>query len=70
MKPYLKISFHVEFKKNTEIVEKIAVEVDVKIRYLVLQNGKNYIFKLDFYTLFETQKKFETIFRKLFSRRF
>ena len=37
-----------------EIMEKLGVEVDIKIQYLVEKGGKNYIFKLDFYTLFKT----------------
>ena len=46
-----------------EIMEIFGVEVDVKIRYLDEIYRKNYIFKLDFYTLLRLKNHFETIFR-------
>ena len=37
-------------------MEGFVVEVDVNIGYLYEKNGKNYIFKPNFYTLSKTHK--------------
>ena len=44
-------------------MEKFGVEVNKKIWYVYEKHGKNYIFKLDFYTLLRLKNHFETIFR-------
>ena len=62
MKPFLDSSFRKISKKvkqlnfYAEIMEKVGIEVDIKIRYLVLKSVINSIFKFNFHTLSKTEK--------------
>ena len=47
-------------------MEEFSVEVGVNIRYLDEKSGKNYLFKLNFYTFSRTQKNMKPYLESFF----